>query len=144
MTSSKTMLTSKSRSRDQSHDHVTNVIKSKDVLYQVSSDLGEVNSFYSSFSDAGQKAPLHFKVRKSLLDIRLSFFHELANIFIVTVYITVQKILIFCVEFTKKLVLFSLFTPRFFIRKFINVAELFLRVRGYSLKRMYVEGVTRG
>ena len=33
----------------------------KEVLYQVSSDLGEVNSFYSSFFDAGQKAPLPFK-----------------------------------------------------------------------------------
>ena len=30
---------------------------SKDVLYQVSSNLGEVNSFYNCFSDAGQKAP---------------------------------------------------------------------------------------
>ena len=32
--------------------------KSKDVLYQVSSDLGEVKSFYSSFPDADQKGPL--------------------------------------------------------------------------------------
>ena len=39
------------------------LLKSKDVLYQVSSDLGEVSTFYSSFSDAGQKAlPLPVKV----------------------------------------------------------------------------------
>ena len=31
------------------------------------------------------------------------------------------------VEFTKKIIIFSLFTPRPFIRKFINVEELFLR-----------------
>ena len=37
------------------------LLLSKDVLYQVSSDLIEVNSFYSSFSDTGQKAPLPFK-----------------------------------------------------------------------------------
>ena len=33
------------------------LFKSKDILYQVSSDLGEINRVYSSFSDAGQKAP---------------------------------------------------------------------------------------
>ena len=38
------------------------LLKPKDVLCQVPSDLGEVNSFHSfysfySFSDAGQKAP---------------------------------------------------------------------------------------
>ena len=41
-------------------DHGPNVkflLKSKDVLYQVSSDLDEVNTFYSSFFDADQKAP---------------------------------------------------------------------------------------
>ena len=32
------------------------LLKSKDVLYQVSSDLVEVNSLYSSFSNAGRKA----------------------------------------------------------------------------------------
>ena len=32
------------------------LLKSKDKLYQVSSDLGEVNSFYSSFSDAANPA----------------------------------------------------------------------------------------
>ena len=36
------------------------LLKSKDVLFQVSSDLVEVNSLYSSFSDAGQKAPSAF------------------------------------------------------------------------------------
>ena len=36
---------------------------------------------------------------------------------------------------------FSLFTPRFFIQKFINVAEFYLRGWGRnSLKRTYVEG----
>ena len=45
------------------------LLKSKDVLHQVSSDMGEVNSFYSSFSDAGQKAPCLSKVRKSLPSI---------------------------------------------------------------------------
>ena len=45
------------------------------------------------------------------------------------------------VEFTKELFVFALFTPRFFIRKFINVTELFLRGGlGNSLKRTYVEG----
>ena len=37
------------------------LLKCKDVLYQVSSDLGEVNSFYSSFSGAAQKAPPAFQ-----------------------------------------------------------------------------------
>ena len=41
-------------------------IKSKDVLYQVWSDLGEVNSFYNSFSDTGQKAPPGFQKFKKL------------------------------------------------------------------------------
>ena len=40
------------------------LLKSKDVLYQVSSDLGEVNSFYSSFPDTVQEAPLPFKSSK--------------------------------------------------------------------------------
>ena len=44
------------------------LIKYKDVLYQVLSDLGEVNSFYSSFSDAGQKNPHAFqKFKKACL-----------------------------------------------------------------------------
>ena len=44
------------------------LLKSKDVLYQVSSDLGEANNFYSSFSDADQKAPPAFqKFRKACL-----------------------------------------------------------------------------
>ena len=42
------------------------LLKSKDVLYQVASDLGEVKCFYSSFSDAGQKAPCLSKVQKIL------------------------------------------------------------------------------
>ena len=33
------------------------LLKSKDVLYQVSSDLNEVNSFYGSLSDVDQEAP---------------------------------------------------------------------------------------
>ena len=37
---------------------------SKNALYQVSSDLGEVNSFCSCFSDAEQKAPLLFQSLK--------------------------------------------------------------------------------
>ena len=37
------------------------LLKSKDVLYQVSSDFGEINSFYSSFSDAEQKRPPAFQ-----------------------------------------------------------------------------------
>ena len=40
------------------------LLKSKDVLYQVSSDLDEVNSFYSSFCDASQKSPSPFKSSK--------------------------------------------------------------------------------
>ena len=43
------------------------LLKSRYVLYQVSSDLGEVNSFYSSFSDASQKALLSLsKILKSM------------------------------------------------------------------------------
>ena len=37
------------------------LLKSKDVLYQGSGDLGQVNSFHSSLSDAGQKAPPAFQ-----------------------------------------------------------------------------------
>ena len=36
------------------------LLKSEDVLYQVSNDLGQVNSFSSSFPDEGQKALLPF------------------------------------------------------------------------------------
>ena len=53
-----------------------------------------------------------------------NIFYKLVNIFIVLVYKTVQKILIFHVEFTKKIILISLFTPHFFIRKFINVGNV--------------------
>ena len=43
-------------------------LKSTDVLYQVSNDLGEVNSFYNSFSDVGQKAlPAFEKLEKACL-----------------------------------------------------------------------------
>ena len=42
------------------------LLKSKDVLYQASIDLDEVNSFNSSSSDAVQKAPCLSKVLKSL------------------------------------------------------------------------------
>ena len=37
------------------------LLKSKNVLYEVSSDLSEVNSFYSSFPEADQKAPPAFQ-----------------------------------------------------------------------------------
>ena len=47
------------------------------MLHQVSSDLGEVNSFYNSFSDPGQKAPLIFKSSKNPACIRLIFKPEL-------------------------------------------------------------------
>ena len=41
------------------------LLKLEDVLYEVSIDLGEINSFYSSFSDKGQKDPsLPFKSSK--------------------------------------------------------------------------------
>ena len=40
---------------------LTFLLKSKDVLYQVSNYLGEVSSFYNSYSDAAQKVPLYFK-----------------------------------------------------------------------------------
>ena len=33
------------------------LLNSKDVLYQVSSELGKAVSFYNSFSDVGQKVP---------------------------------------------------------------------------------------
>ena len=38
-------------------------------------------------------------------------------------------------EFTKKIIPFSLFTPRVFIRKLINVAEPFLRGEGVTHQR---------
>ena len=47
-----------------SFDHLTNVkilVMFKDVFYKVSSDLGEINSFYSSFSDVGQMEPPVFQ-----------------------------------------------------------------------------------
>ena len=43
------------------------------------------------------------------------------------------------VEFTKKLIIFSLFTPRFFIQEFIRVSEIFLK--GGEVTQTYVEGV---
>ena len=43
------------------------LLKSKDVLYQASSDLSEINSFYGSFSDESQKTPPWLsKFRKTL------------------------------------------------------------------------------
>ena len=45
------------------------LLKSKDVLYQVASDLGEVKCFYSSFSDAGQKPPVFQKFKKACLPV---------------------------------------------------------------------------
>ena len=93
MTSSKTMVTSKSRSHDQSNVTwlmLKFLLKSKDLLYQVSSDLGEVKIFYNSSSDAGQKAlSCLAKTWKSRPDIGLTFFHELINMFIFIGYITV-------------------------------------------------------
>ena len=45
--------------------NLKSLLKSKDVLYQVSSDLDEVNWFYSSFSEAGKEKPqLPFKNSK--------------------------------------------------------------------------------
>ena len=45
-------------------------VKFKDVLHQVSSDLGELNSFYSSFSEAGKRAICLSKVWKTLPGFR--------------------------------------------------------------------------
>ena len=43
------------------------LLKSKDVLYQASSDLSEINSFYGSFPDESQKkTPWLSKFRKTL------------------------------------------------------------------------------
>ena len=39
----------------------------------------------------------------------------------------------------QKIIIFSLFTPRFFIRKLMSVVELFLK-GGNSLQPTYVEG----
>ena len=48
------------------------------MLHQVSSDLGEVNSFYNSFSDPGQKAtPAFQKLKKTLPGKGLIFKPEL-------------------------------------------------------------------
>ena len=63
-----------------------------------------------------------------------NIFYKLVNIFIALVYKTVQKTLIFYIEFTKKSILISLFTPHFFIRKFINVGNFFERGGDNSLK----------
>ena len=71
------------------------------------------------------------------------FFFFLFNDFLWTSkFITVWKTLILYVEFTKKLIIFSFFSPQFFIRKcflFINVAELFSRGDN-SLRRTYIKG----
>ena len=53
---------------------LTFLLKSRDVVYQVSNDLGEVKCFYSSFSDAGQK-PFHV-FQKCLPGIGLNFASE--------------------------------------------------------------------
>ena len=50
------------------------------------------------------------------------------NIFIITVHIIVWETLIFYVDFAKKL--FSLFTPRFFIQKFILCGSFFWEGEG--------------
>ena len=52
----------------------------------------------------------------------------------------IVKILIF-IKFSKKLILVSLFTPRFFLQKFINVAEHFFETEGgNSLKEHMLMG----
>ena len=43
----------------------------------------------------------------------------------------------------QKIIIFSLFTPRFFIQKLMSVVELFLR-GGNSLQPTYVEGRGEG
>ena len=43
------------------------------------------------------------------------------------IYNCVKNIVIFYVEFTKTIILFSIFIPLFFIRKFISVAKPFLK-----------------
>lgn len=49
------------------------LLKSKDMLCQVSSYFGEVNMIYKSFSDTGQKSPPSLsKVRKGPSGIGLS------------------------------------------------------------------------
>ena len=40
------------------------------------------------------------------------------------IYICVKNIAIFYVEFTKKIILFSLFTPQFFIQKLISILHV--------------------
>ena len=59
-------------------------------------------------------------------------------IFLLSLYIyNCVKTLIFYVEFTKKIILCSLFTPWIFIRKFINSTEHFLRERvTHHIKRL--------
>ena len=83
------------------------------------------------------------KVFRRRYFFHLTFFYE-HIIFFVIVYINVSKTLTFYVEFTKNFILFSLFTTRFFIRRFISIAELFSeresRGRGSSLKGTYLEG----
>ena len=48
-------------------------IRVQRVLHPASSDLGEVNSFYNSFSDLGQKAPHVFKTSLNPAWYRVNF-----------------------------------------------------------------------
>ena len=50
------------------------------------------------------------------------------------IYDCVKNINFLYFKSTKKLILFSVFTHRFFIRKFISVAEFFLKRGGNSIK----------
>lgn len=50
------------------------MVKSKGVVYQVSSDLCEVNSYYSSFSDVGQKAHLPSKISEKPAWYRVNWY----------------------------------------------------------------------
>ena len=74
----------------------------------------------------------------SFFVFHLMFFYEHVNICIV--YITVSKTVIFYVEFTKKVILFSLFTSRFFIpNKHHMHCGTFFERGSNSLKQTYIE-----
>ena len=90
------------------------LLKSRDVLYHVSSDLGEVKCLYSSFSDTGQNTPWPLKIQKSLVKLIISiswtkfaqkrYFQSIQHIRISidTKFECKCTFLIFCTKFAQK------------------------------------------
>ena len=94
------------------------LLKSKNLLYQVSCDLGALNSFYSGFFDADQKALLPFKSSKKpgcyrikLLDKRA---HEIMKRFKIWDLIIYWKVTMLCSPYAVVLIIFCFFEKSFF------------------------------